>query len=104
MYLVVCLALAGCKRYIQTHNLHGKSFVCVTSGANMNFNRLRFVAERAELGENREAILAVKMPEKPGSFMRLYSIIAPRTVTEFSYRYSDEKEAHIYMSFQVKDR
>jgi threonine dehydratase len=70
----------------------------------MNFNRLRFVAERAELGEKREALLAVTIPEKPGAFMQLYSLLHPRNVTEFSYRYVDSKEAHIYLSFEVRDR
>ena len=99
------LALAGCKQYLATHpEVRGQSFVCITSGANMNFNRLRFVAERAELGEEREAMLAVTIQERPGEFMELCRVLGGRNVTEFSYRYGDEREAHIYCSFEVKDR
>jgi threonine dehydratase len=104
------LALAGCKKFIAqlaaagAGGAEGRRYVCVTSGANMNFNRLRFVAERAELGEEREAMLAVTVKEEAGEFMRLYEALGCRNVTEFSYRYGDEKEAHIYVSFEVKER
>ena len=99
------LALAGCKRWISQHGrAAGGRHVCITSGANMNFNRLRFVAERAELGEEREALLAVTIDERPGEFMRLYEGLGGRNVTEFSYRYSDQHAAHIYLSFEVKQR
>ena len=100
------LALAGCKRWISQHGkaAAGRRHVCITSGANMNFNRLRFVAERAELGEEREALLAVTIDERPGEFMRLYEGLGGRNVTEFSYRYSDPHKAHIYLSFEVKQR
>ncbi|KAN0064549.1 threonine deaminase [Thecaphora frezii] len=95
------LAVAGMKRYIATHGLagSGKTFVGMVSGANMNFGRLRFVAERAELGERKEVLLSVEVPEKPGSFLRLHSHLHPRNVTEFSYRYSSKEKAHIYLSF-----
>lgn len=102
------LSLAGLKRYILHHNLQGsgKKFACVVSGANMNFSRLRFVAERAEVGDGKEVLMMVQIPEKPGSFQRLHSHIHPRSVTEFSYRYNvtDQQEAgtpvaHIYLSF-----
>lgn len=93
------LAIAGAKRYIQEKNIQGKTIVCVASGANMNFNRLRFVAERAGLGENKEAFISVIIPETPGSFLKLHSVIHPRSVTEFSYRYGDVNRAHIFMSF-----
>lgn len=98
------LALAGLKRYITQNNLIGakKRFVAVVSGANMNFDRLRFVAERAELGEGREALLSVEIPEKPGSFFALHSAIHPRATTEFIYRYNDPALAQIYISFKLE--
>ena len=80
------LALAGMKKYIAEHSLEGHSFVAVTSGANMKFDRLRFVAERSLIGEGREALLSVVIPERPGAFKQLYGHIYPRNVTEFSYR------------------
>ncbi|KXN92453.1 Threonine dehydratase, mitochondrial [Leucoagaricus sp. SymC.cos] len=100
------LALAGLKRYIIKNNLIGaqKKFVAVVSGANMNFDRLRFVAERAELGEGREALLSVDIPERPGSFIALHSVIHPRAVTEFIYRYNlsgDGDRAHVFLSFKL---
>ncbi|CAA7261617.1 unnamed protein product [Cyclocybe aegerita] len=98
------LALAGLKRYIIQSNLIGaqKKFVAVVSGANMNFDRLRFVAERAELGEGREALLSVDIPERPGSFVALHSVIHPRAVTEFVYRYNISGDrAHILLSFNL---
>ena len=69
----------------------------------MDFNRLRFVAERAGFGESSEALMCVVIPEQPNSFLKLYQAVDPRTVTEFSYRYGDAKEAHIFMSVMVKD-
>lgn len=100
------LAVAGMKRYIQKHNLQnsGKTFVGLVSGANMNFDRLRFVAERAELGEGREALLSVVIPERPGAFLELHSHVLPRTVTEFSYRYSSSERADIYLSFHLSGK
>lgn len=97
------LAVAGMKRYIATHRLaaSGNKFVAVVSGANMNFGRLRFVAERAELGENKEALLSVEIPEEPGSFLKLHNHIHPRSVTEFSYRYADKSKAQILLSFML---
>ncbi|KAL0956577.1 hypothetical protein HGRIS_002715 [Hohenbuehelia grisea] len=97
------LALAGLKRHILNNKLVGaqKRFVAVISGANMNFDRLRFVAERAELGEGREALLSVEIPERPGSFITLHSIIHPRAVTEFIYRYNQPDTAHVFLSFKV---
>ncbi|KAL4402910.1 threonine deaminase [Malassezia pachydermatis] len=95
------LAVAGTKRYIAENggDVAGRRFVAVVSGANMNFNRLRFVSERAELGEKREAILSVTIPDEPGSFLKLSEHIVPRDVTEFSYRFSGSKYAHIFTSF-----
>ncbi|KAH9813761.1 tryptophan synthase beta subunit-like PLP-dependent enzyme [Melampsora americana] len=98
------LAVAGMKRYIHQNNLvgSGKRFVGIVSGANMNFDRLRFVSERADLGDDREALLSVIVPEKPGSFVKLHSYIQPRPVTEFSYRYaSNSTQASIFISFRL---
>jgi threonine dehydratase len=78
--------------------------VAIASGANMNFDRLRFVAEQAELGEQREAVLAVTIPERPGSFRTFCALIGPRNITEFNYRYADPQEAHVFVGVSVHDR
>ncbi|KAJ3480035.1 hypothetical protein NLI96_g8635 [Meripilus lineatus] len=98
------LALAGLKKYIMDNNLVGadKKFVAVISGANMNFDRLRFVSERAELGEGREALFSVEIPEKPGSFIALHNVIHPRATTEFIYRYDDPEVAQVFLSFRME--
>jgi threonine dehydratase len=97
------VSLACLKRYIIDNNLvgAGKRFVAVISGANMNFDRLRFVAERAELGEGREALLSVEIPERPGSFIELHNAIYPRATTEFVYRYNAPDTAQVYLSFKL---
>ena len=97
------LAVAGMKEYINRNNLHGKTVIGVASGANMNFDRLRFVAERAEIGEKREAVLAVTIPEKPGSFKTFCRLLSGRSITEFNYRYSDPKFAHIFVGIGIND-
>jgi len=97
------LAVAGLKAYLERENVHGKTLVAIASGANMNFDRLRFVAERAEVGEHREAILAVTIPEKPGAFKAFCRLLGNRNITEFNYRYSDPKEAHIFVGIAVHD-
>jgi threonine dehydratase len=97
------LAIAGAKLYAQREKLKGETLVAVCSGANMNFDRLRFVAERADIGEKREAILAVTIPETPGSFRKFCSLLGSRNITEFNYRYSDAKEAQIFVGIQVRD-
>ena len=97
------LAVAGIKEYINRNNLHGKTMVGIASGANMNFDRLRFVAERAEIGEKREAVLAVTIPEKPGSFKTFCRLLSGRSITEFNYRYSDPKFAHIFVGIAIND-
>ena len=116
--------MAALKRYIVDNQLIGaqKKFVAVISGANMNFDRLRFVAERAELGEGREALLTVEIPEKPGrcvfgpptfrhggylidrrvSFVALHDMIHPRATTEFVYRFHNPERAQIFLSFQLQ--
>ncbi len=98
------LAIAGAKRYVEQTGIRKKNLIAVACGANMNFDRLRFVAERAELGEHREAILAVTIPEKPGSFKRFCAMLGSRNVTEFNYRYADPEKAHVFVGVQVRDR
>ena len=98
------LGVAAIKQYVETHRCKGKTFVAITCGANMNFDRLRFVAERAEVGEEREALFAVTMPEERGSFKRFCALIGPRAVTEFNYRISDSKEAHVFVGLTTKNR
>lgn len=98
------LAVAGIKKYLGANpSLKGGVYVAVTSGANMNFDRLRFVAERARLGDNKEILLCVQIPEKPGSFFQLYQRLQPRLVTEFAYRFNDPKQAAIYLAVEVLD-
>ncbi|HOY71073.1 MAG TPA: threonine ammonia-lyase, biosynthetic [Methylotenera sp.] len=97
------LGLAGLKAYAERENCHGKTLVAIASGANMNFDRLRFVAERAEVGEHREAVLAVTIPEKPGAFKTFCRLLGNRNITEFNYRFSDPKEAHIFVGVAVHD-
>ncbi|MDP2152156.1 MAG: threonine ammonia-lyase, biosynthetic [Methylotenera sp.] len=97
------LATAGLKAYAAREKLEGKTLIGIASGANMNFDRLRFIAERAELGEKREAVLAVTIPEKPGAFKAFCHLLGNRNITEFNYRYSDQKEAHIFVGVAVSD-
>ncbi|HXN16497.1 MAG TPA: threonine ammonia-lyase, biosynthetic, partial [Usitatibacter sp.] len=98
------LALAGAKRWIERRSVKARTLVVVASGANMNFDRLRFVAERAELGEHREAVLAVTIPERPGSFRALCALLGRRSVTEFNYRYAPGGEAHVFLGVSVSER
>ncbi len=98
------LAIAGAKEYAKRHKLKDKTLVAVASGANMNFDRLRHVAERAELGEQREAVLAVTIPETPGSFKKFCALLGSRNITEFNYRYSNAAEAHVFAGVQVANR
>jgi threonine dehydratase len=98
------LAIAGAKAWVERTGARGKTLVAVASGANVNFDRLRFIAEEAELGEKREAILAVTIPERPGSFREFCSMIGTRNITEFNYRYADPREAHVFVGVQVRDR
>ena len=98
------LAVAGAKAYAAQHKLKDKTLVAIASGANMNFDRLRFVAERAEIGEQREAVLAVTLPEKPGAYKKFLSLIGARHITEFNYRFNDVKEAHVFVGVQASSR
>jgi threonine dehydratase len=98
------LATAGAKAWVERHGVRGKTLVAIASGANTNFDRLRFIAEEAELGEHREAILAVTIPERPGSFRKFCALLGARNVTEFNYRIADSKEAHIFVGIEVQGR
>lgn len=95
------LAYAGLKRYAEQNKLKNKNFIAIASGANVNFDRLRHVAERAEIGERREAILAVTIPEQPGSFRKFCAVIGDHNITEFNYRLADAKAAHIFVGVQT---
>ncbi|GIZ12527.1 threonine ammonia-lyase, biosynthetic [Pseudomonas sp. NCCP-436] len=95
------LAVAGIKRYVEREGLQGQVLVGIDSGANVNFDRLRHVAERAELGEKREAIIAVTIPEQPGSFKAFCEALGKRQITEFNYRYNTGREAHIFVGVQT---
>ena len=98
------LAIAGAKAYVEREQIQGQTLIAVACGANMNFDRLRFVAERAELGERREAIFAVAIPEERGSLRKFCECIGKRNLTEFNYRIADEKEAHIFVGVQIQNR
>ena len=91
------LAVAGMKRWIAREGATGRTFVTLNTGANMNFDRLRHVAERADLGQRREALFAVEIPERPGSFLGFCAALGARNVTEFNYRYADARRAHVFV-------
>jgi threonine dehydratase len=97
------LAIAGMKKYVEETGIQGKSLVAINSGANVNFDRLRHVSERAEIGERREALLAVTIPEQPGSFKKFCRAIGKRGITEFNYRYSDKQQAHVFAGVKLRD-
>ena len=96
------LAVAGIKKYAQREAIEGVNLIGVVSGANMNFDRLRYVSERTEIGEEREAILAVTIPERPGSFKMFIKALHKRNITEFNYRYSDQQDARIFVGVQIQ--
>ncbi|MEM9451074.1 MAG: threonine ammonia-lyase, biosynthetic [Cyanobacteria bacterium P01_E01_bin.6] len=98
------LAIAGAKTYVEREQIRGETLVAIACGANMNFDRLRFVAERAELGERREAIFAVTIPEQPGSLRKFCDLIGKRNLTEFNYRIADDAIAHIFVGLQIRNR
>jgi threonine dehydratase len=97
------LATAGIKEYAKRNGLRDKTLIGIASGANMNFDRLRFIAERAEVGEKREAVLAVTIPEQAGAFKAFCRLLGERNITEFNYRYSDPKFAHIFVGVAIAD-
>ncbi len=98
------LAVAGAKQYAERAGVQNQTLIAITSGANMNFDRMRFVAERAEVGEAREAVYAVTIPEERGSFKRFCELVGTRSVTEFNYRIADAERAHIFVGVQIKNR
>src|SRR5204863_7312329 len=95
------LGVAGAKRWVERHGARGKTLVAVASGANTIFDRLRFIAEEAELGEHREAVLAVTIPERPGSFKRFCATLGGNNITEVNYRIAESRDAHIFVGVQV---
>ncbi len=98
------LAIAGAKSWVERHAARGRTLVAVASGANTNFDRLRFIAEEAELGEHREAVLAVTIPERPGSFKTFCASLGAKNITEFNYRIADSREAHVFVGIEVEGR
>ena len=98
------LAIAAAKAYVERERIQGQTLIAVACGANMNFDRLRFVAERAEFGERREAIFAVTIPEARGSLRKFCECLGKHNLTEFNYRIAEEKEAHIFVGMQIKNR
>ena len=98
------MAIAGAKAYVEREGLRDQTLVTLACGANMNFDRLRFVSERAEIGEQREAAFAVTIPEERGSFRRFCEAVGPRNVTEFNYRIADARQAHVFVGVQIQRR
>ncbi|ABC27944.1 threonine ammonia-lyase, biosynthetic [Hahella chejuensis KCTC 2396] len=95
------LAVAGLKKYVAREKIQDQNLIAIVSGANMNFDRLGYITERTEVGEEREAILAVKIPERPGSYKRFIQALSRRNITEFNYRYCDATEAQIFVGVQI---
>ena len=98
------LAIAGAKAYVEREQIAGETLIAIACGANMNFDRLRFVSERAEFGERREAIFAVTIPEARGSFRKFCECIGKHNLTEFNYRIADSEQAHIFVGIQIQNR
>jgi threonine dehydratase len=95
------LGVAGLKKYVEREGVAGRCLVAIDSGANINFDRLRHVSERAEVGERREALIAVTIPERPGSFLEFCRLIGKRSVTEFNYRFADPAKAHVFAGVEL---
>ena len=95
------LALAGLKKYAEQHDCSGQTLLAIDSGANTNFDRLRYIAERTEIGEQREAILSVTIPERPGSFKKFCGALGKRNITEFNYRFGDDRDAQSFVGISV---
>lgn len=97
------LAIAGIKKYVDREQAAGQTLIGILSGANVNFDRLRHIAERAEVGEQREALFAVQIPEKPGSFLAFCRALGKRGITEFNYRYSDQQSAQVFCGVELRN-
>jgi threonine dehydratase len=97
------LGTAGLKKYVAHTGITGANLIAINCGANINFDRLRHIAERAELGERREALLAVTIPEQPGSFRKFCQVIGKRSITEFNYRYADSRQAQVFAGIQLSE-
>ncbi|WP_299081444.1 threonine ammonia-lyase, biosynthetic [uncultured Paraglaciecola sp.] len=97
------LSVAGIHKYLKTHPMQGKKIAGVLCGANINFHTLRYVSERCELGEQKEAVIAVKIPERKGAFRAFCQLLGGRVITEFNYRYSSDKEAHIFVGIKLRE-
>ncbi|BAN70181.1 threonine ammonia-lyase, biosynthetic [endosymbiont of unidentified scaly snail isolate Monju] len=97
------LAVAGIKQYVADSGMKDRTLVALLSGANINFDRLRHVAERTEIGEQREALLAVQIPEKPGAFLRFCRVLGKRAITEFNYRYADDHDAQVFCGVELRE-
>ncbi len=99
------LSIAGMKKYLSTHGITNKNCVAIVSGANMNFDRLRYIAERTEIGEQKEAIFAVQLPEKTGAFLDFCRVLQGRNITEFNYRLdaTDPNSAHVFVGIGLKE-
>lgn len=95
------VALAGLKKYVEKNGVEGQTLLAIESGANTNFDRLRYISERTEIGEKREGVLAVSIPERPGSFKEFCSTLGARSITEFNYRLADSEEAKIFVGVQL---
>ena len=95
------VALAGMKNYVEREGRRGETYVVISSGANTNFDRLRYISERTEIGEKREALFAVTLPERPGAYLEFCKLIGRRAITEFNYRYASDSDAHIFVGLQV---
>ena len=95
------LSIAGMKTWVAQNNVRNKTLVAILSGANLNFDRLRYVSERADIGEGREVVLAVTIPEQPGAFRKFCRVLGKRNVTEFNYRYADSKQAQVFVGLSV---
>lgn len=98
------LSIAGIKAYVEREKILHQTLIAIASGANMNFDRLRHISERAEIGEQREAVMSVTIPEEPGSFKKFCAMLGARSITEFNYRYADPKKAHVFVGVSVRNR
>ncbi|MBL4865319.1 MAG: threonine ammonia-lyase, biosynthetic [Pseudomonadales bacterium] len=98
------LAVAGLKKYVDKTGIKDETLIAIDSGANVNFDRLLHISERTELGEKREALLLVAIPEKVGSFRNFCRLLGKRSITEFNYRYADEEKAHVFVGVRLADR